>query len=105
MRFNSLGWSDVRPTDDVDVIVSITRYPDYANLQEKLRKLGFKHDMHGPNCRFTIDGLTVDVMPSEGEILGFTNSWYGYAMDSATQLRVAGWYHHPADIATNLYRH
>lgn len=46
---------DVRPTDDVDVIVGITKFSDYASLQERLRKLGFKHDMDGPNCRFTLD--------------------------------------------------
>ena len=75
--------SDVRPTDDVDVIVAITRYSDYASLQDKLRKLGFKHDMYGPNCRFTLDGLMVDVMPTEESILGFANRWYDYAVKSA----------------------
>ncbi len=48
---------DVRPADNVDVIVGITRYADYAYLQEGLRKLGFSHDMDGPNCRFILDGL------------------------------------------------
>jgi predicted nucleotidyltransferase len=74
---------DVRPTDDVDVIVGITRYSDYASLQEQLRKIGFKHDMNGPNCRFILDGLKVDVMPSEGTVLGFTNRWYDFALASA----------------------
>ena len=75
---------DVRPTDDVDVIVGITKYADYASLQEELRKLGFHHDIDGPNCRFTIDGLKVDVMPSDGKVLGFTNNWYDFAVASAT---------------------
>jgi predicted nucleotidyltransferase len=42
--------------------------------------LGFEHDMDGPNCRFIVDGLTVDVMPVDGEILGFTNRWYELAV-------------------------
>ncbi|MBS1992699.1 MAG: hypothetical protein JSS86_13600 [Cyanobacteria bacterium SZAS LIN-2] len=75
---------DVRPTDDVDVIVSIARYSDYAALQDALRKVGFKHDMKGPNCRFILDELKVDVMPSEGKVLGFTNTWYEYALRSAS---------------------
>ncbi len=74
---------DVRPTDDVDVIVGITTYSDYASLQEELRRLDFMHDMDGPNCRFILNGLKVDVMPSEGKVLGFTNRWYDLAMRSA----------------------
>lgn len=45
---------DIRPTDDVDVIVGITTYADYASLQEELRKLDFMHDMDGPNYRFIV---------------------------------------------------
>jgi predicted nucleotidyltransferase len=75
--------ADVRPTYDVDIIVGIARYPDYAKLQEKLRQLGLHNDIDGPNCRFRLEGLIVDVMPSEGEILGFTNRWYGHAIHSA----------------------
>lgn len=74
---------DVRPTDDVDVIVEITSYGQYAELQEKLRALGFVHDMNGPNCRFIVHGLKVDVMPTEEKILGFRNKWYGAAIQSA----------------------
>lgn len=98
---------DVRPTDDVDVIVGIAKFSDYASLQERLRKLGFKHDMDGPNCRFTLDGLKVDIMPSEGNILGFTNRWYDYALRTADEhplpdgssVRVVS---APAFIATKL---
>ncbi len=98
---------DVRPTDDVDVIVGITRYADYASLQEVLRQLGFSHDMDGPNCRFILDGLKVDVMPTEGKVLGFTNRWYDFALASAmdyilpdgTRIRLIT---APAFIATKL---
>lgn len=74
---------EVRPTDDVDVIVGIATYAGYASLQEELRKLDFTHDMDGPNCRFILNGLKVDVMPSDGKVLGFTNRWYEFAMRSA----------------------
>jgi predicted nucleotidyltransferase len=101
------GATDVRPTDDVDAIVAITQYADYVSLQEQLRKLGFKHDMDGPNCRFILDGLKVDIMPSEGTILGFTNRWYDIALRTAqehlladgTLIRVIS---APAFIATKL---
>lgn len=98
---------DVRPTDDVDVIVGIGKFSDYAALQDLLRKIGFRHDIHGPNCRFTLDGLKVDIMPSDGKILGFSNRWYDYALRTAVQhslpdgssIRVVS---APAFIATKL---
>jgi hypothetical protein len=101
------GAPDVRPTDDVDVIVPIAQFAQYASLQEELRKIGFKHDMNGPNCRFILDGLKVDIMPSEGRILGFTNSWYDvavataqeYVLEDGTTLRVIS---APAFIATKI---
>lgn len=98
---------DVRPTDDVDVIVGIEKFSDYASLQDNLRRLGFKHDMDGPNCRFILDGLKVDIMPTKGTILGFTNRWYDFAVGSAndcvlpdrTSIRLIS---APAFIATKL---
>ncbi len=84
LLLTDLAAPDVRPTDDVDVIVSIARYADYASLQEALRKAGFKHDMTGPNCRFILGGLKVDVMPSDDKVLGFSNTWYDQALRSAT---------------------
>lgn len=83
LLLTDLAAPDVRPTDDVDVIVSVARYADYASLQEALRKAGFKHDLTGPTCRFILDGLKVDVMPSDGKVLGFTNTWYNHALRSA----------------------
>lgn len=76
---------DVRPTNDVDVIVGTVSYSAYTALQESLRRLGFKNDLNGPNCRFMFEGLVVDVMPAEGTILGFTNDWYEYALESAVE--------------------
>lgn len=75
---------DVRPTDDVDVVIEITRKGQYAILEEKLRSLGFVNDTDGPICRFKIRELKVDVMPTEEKILGFSNKWYGAAMKSAS---------------------
>ena len=74
---------DVRPTDDVDVIVDVSRYADYASLQDELRKAGFIHDMDGPNCRFILNALKVDIMPSDGKVLGFADRWYDLAVSSA----------------------
>ena len=47
-------------------------------LEPALMKLGFKHDTRAkaPLCRWILDGLTVDMMPTDPEILGFSNQWY-----------------------------
>lgn len=73
----------VRPTLDVDVIVEVMNLPDYLRFEKRLKKLGFKPDADGPRCRFTIDGILVDVMPDNAEILGFSNRWYKSAVETA----------------------
>ena len=73
----------VRPTLDVDLIVEVMNLPDYYRFEKRLRKLGFESDKDGPRCRFLVEGITVDVMPDNEEILGFSNRWYGTAIDTA----------------------
>ena len=82
---------DVRITTDVDVIVEIASRVEYYRLAESLRSLGFKED-HGegaPLCRWQIDGIAVDVMPTDSEILGFSNQWYSPALQLATVCEIA----------------
>lgn len=77
---------DVRVTVDVDVIVEITSRGDYYRLAESLRAAGFAEDARegAPICRWIVDGTVVDVMPTDDEILGFSNRWYEQAMHHAT---------------------
>ena len=76
----------IRPTDDVDVVVRVTTRTAYQLLQDRLRKLGFEPDATdgAPICRMrTKDDLVLDVMPLDEKILGFTNRWYPYAIETA----------------------
>ena len=72
----------IRPTKDVDVIVDVLSRRAYDGLQQRLRDQGFQHDRseNAPICRWvapTAEGpVTVDVMPIEETILGFSNPWY-----------------------------
>jgi len=78
-----------RVTEDVDCIVEIAPRPAYYVLEDELRALGFINDIaSGVICRWNYQGLTVDVMPTEPEILGFSNPWYpaGFAQATAYQL-------------------
>jgi hypothetical protein len=79
--------ADVRPTYDVDAIAEITSYIEYTEFAERLKTLGFREDTRegAPLCRWRQETTTLDVMPLDGKILGFRNSWYGPAIESAEQ--------------------
>lgn len=67
----------IRYTDDVDLIVDVIGKTEWFKLREQLRKRGFTEAMDDEVvCRMRLDGLKVDFMPDDGEILGFTNRWY-----------------------------
>jgi hypothetical protein len=66
-----------RPTDDVDVIIEILNYKERVSLEEKLRSKGFVHDAaSGIVCRYTVKGITVDVMPINDPSIGFYSRWH-----------------------------
>lgn len=73
------GASDIRTTHDVDVIVEIKSRSDYRALEKKLRALGFSEDSK-IICRWHQDVITLDVMPTDPGILGFSNRWYADAV-------------------------
>ena len=73
---------EIRPTYDVDILVEIYSRVEYERLEEKLRKKGFVNDTTAKFIgRYILDGVIVDVMPTNEDILGFSNHWYkeGYA--------------------------
>ena len=69
---------DLRVTRDVDFIMEVMNLPDYYRFSDRLRNLGFREKVGGdhPICSWTIDNLLVDAMPTNENILGFTNRWY-----------------------------
>jgi hypothetical protein len=79
-----------RPTKDIDVIVGTDTRLDYYHLEEELRKRGFSQviEEDTPLCRWKIKDILVDVMPSNVDILGFTNRWYAPALENAEILEI-----------------
>jgi len=75
----------IRPTEDVDLIVQATVRADYAHVEKALRAQGFVNDIRkdAPICRWRVGAVTVDVMPTLKEILGFSNRWYPLALTTA----------------------
>jgi hypothetical protein len=83
------GLHRLRPTDDVDVIVECRTRHDYHEFAQRLHALGFRPDQSpgAPICRYgTADGLVLDAMPLDGDILGFSNRWYPLVMDTAVSV-------------------
>jgi len=80
----------IRATKDVDVIVEISSRREYYMLEEELRRHGFEPDMgdNAPVCRWVINGIKVDVMPTDEKILGFSNQWYLQAIKTARNVEL-----------------
>lgn len=76
----------VRVTYDVDVIAEIVSYADYVVFSDRLRGLDFDEDTRegAPVCRWRRGELTLDVMPLDDKILGFSNRWYPDVLRTAT---------------------
>lgn len=75
---------DVRATDDVDLIVDLTGFAAWAQLQEQLRRQGFAESPQDTViCRMRLGDLKVDFMPDDEAILGFSNRWYARGIETA----------------------
>lgn len=80
---------EIRPTDDVDVIIEILNYKNRTELEEKLRKIGFSHDIEsGVICRYIIKGIIVDIMPTDDPTIGFHNKWYPEGFNNAINHKI-----------------
>ena len=80
----------VRPTLDVDAIVAIASYAEFTLLENRLRELGFgeSHAENAPICRWLHGDLILDLMPTDPSILGFSNRWYGPALENAQPVKL-----------------
>jgi predicted nucleotidyltransferase len=75
----------VRFTDDVDLIIDIVSYGEWARFQEELRQRGFQVSPEDDViCRMRLGKLKVDFMPDDEAILGFSNRWYELGLKTAT---------------------
>lgn len=75
----------VRTTYDVDLIVEIATLVNYYALAEQLKRIGFREN-NEVICRWELDGLIIDVMPTDEKILGFSNKWYPEVVAEAKRI-------------------
>ena len=88
----------IRPTKDVDVIVEVATIGDYYEIDEALRAQGFRNDTSdgAPSCRYRLDDLILDAMPTDPAILGFSNQWYPEAIRTALDISL------PSDLTIKI---
>lgn len=75
----------IRATEDVDIVAQALTVHEYHAVEEPVRAQGFSNDMRpeAPICRWVYKNVTLDVMPTVNEILGFANRWYPLAIETA----------------------
>ncbi|MBA3866282.1 MAG: hypothetical protein H0X42_08040 [Solirubrobacterales bacterium] len=82
----------VRATDDVDVVCEVSTRAEYYRLGKRLRERGLQEAEGEPVlCRWRSaqPRLVLDVMPTDPEILGFSNRWYDEASATAAIVALA----------------
>ena len=75
-----------RPTKDVDVIVEVATRNAYYRFEDRMRAHGFR-DEGNVLCRWIHErnGLILDAMPTDAELLGFENRWQREAFPHAVE--------------------
>lgn len=86
------GFEGIRPTDDVDAIVEVASYAEYATLSDRLHALGLREDDRegAPLCRWVHKELVVDIMPTDERVLGFSSRWFRAAALASESWTLAG---------------
>lgn len=80
----------IRSTQDVDIVADVLALSGYHRIEQALRARGFTQDLRAdaPICRWQVEGITVDVMPTLEELLGFANRWYPLCVATAQALEL-----------------
>ena len=84
--------SEIRPTVDVDCVIELRSKTAHAKLEDDLRSLGFANDTSkgAPICRWVYKDILVDVMPSDSDVLGFSNRWYEEGIENKMSKTLPG---------------
>ncbi|MCV2438175.1 hypothetical protein [Paucibacter sp. DJ2R-2] len=75
----------VRATRDVDAVVNASRAM-FHRIEAQVAERGFARDVSSDViCRWVhkASGVLFDLMPVQPEVLGFSNRWYPYAVETA----------------------
>jgi hypothetical protein len=86
------GLSPVRPTDDLDIIVEVLANRRYSAIEQRLRAVGFQHDttQGAPICRWLYNGIKIDVMPTDGALIGLNTQWFSESLATVQPIILGG---------------
>lgn len=82
----------VRATRDVDAVVNADRAL-FRRIEKQVAQRGFVRDVGSDViCRWVHkpSGVLFDLMPVQPEVLGFSNRWYPYAVQTAHEVDLGG---------------
>lgn len=82
----------VRATRDVDAVVNANRAA-FHRIEKAVAQRGFARDVTSDViCRWVhqSSGVLFDLMPVKPEVLGFSNRWYPYAVETAIPVDLGG---------------
>ena len=81
----------IRATQDVDVVVRALSMADYHAMERAVEARGFQHDIspEAPICRWLLNGVMLDLVPSQPGILAFHNRWYPMVVKTATWVKLS----------------
>jgi len=76
------GHPPVRITRDVDVVVEVVDLKDYYEIERRLERVGFAHDLteDAPICRWRVDERILDLLAARQGVLPFWNRWHANAV-------------------------
>ncbi len=97
----------IRPTEDVDIVAEVVALSGYHRIEKELRERGFVQDMSpgAPICRWQVEGVTVDVMPTPGGDFGLCQPLVSPVRQHRAASRTAKPRRNSRDLCTGLHRH
>lgn len=78
LYIDDTGAPEPRPTYDVDCVIEVTGLSNFYEFEKSLNELGFTppEEKDAPICRWVFNKIKVDFIPTDGNILGFSNEWH-----------------------------
>lgn len=91
LYINNLAAEDVRPTQDVDISVSILSIDELEKLRASLHKKGFiQTSEDNVICRFRYNEVKVDVMNTKAIGWAPANPWFASGFKNRLQIEIEG---------------
>lgn len=80
---------EIRPTGDIDLMVKLSSFSEWNQLNAKLLELGFTPNPDSKIiCNYLYEDVEIDIMPSQDSQIGISNSWYAPGLSSIIEKKL-----------------